>query len=95
MRLIKQLVYTNLIIIMLIVIIPVQKQAQTLISNEIDVSENQIEEISSRGTEEFRQSSDMIITKEQEIAEEVTHISEKGIQFIKEHERMRFNREKV
>lgn len=89
MSLIRQLVYTNLIIIMLIVIIPVQKQAQTLISNEIDVSENQTEEISSRGTEEFRQNSDL--TNEQEIAEEVIHISEKGIQFIKDHERMRFS----
>lgn len=93
MSLIRQLVYTNLIIIMLIVIIPVQKQAQTLISNEIDVSENLIEEISSRGTEEFRQNSDL--TNEQEIAEEVTNISEKGIQFIKGHERMRFNCKKI
>lgn len=88
---IKQLVYTNLIIIMLIVIIPIPKQAQTLISNEIDVSENQIEEISSRGTEEFRQSFDITITNEQEIAEVVTNISEEGIQFIKDHERMRFS----
>ncbi len=93
MSLIRQLVYTNLIIIMLIVIIPVQKQAQTLISNEIDVSENLIEEISSRGTEKFRQNSDL--TNEQEIAEEVIHISEKGIQFIKDHERMRFNCKKI
>lgn len=89
MSLIRQLVYTNLIIIILIVIIPVQKQAQNLISNEIDVSENQIEEISSRGTGKFRQNSDL--TNEQEIVEEVTNISEKGIQFIKDHERMRFN----
>ena len=70
---------------MLIFIIPIPKKAENLFSEEIAVLQTEtIEQTSSRGIEELRQNTENVV--EEEVSENVNHISERGIQFLKDHE---------